>query len=159
MGILARNIAKHLREFYFGKNWTASSLKDHIQDVSCDMAQTRFQSFHTIAELVYHIHYYSVVAGPVLEGNELDADDAVSFNAPTFQGQQEWEGYLAQIYQEAEQFASLIEAIPDAQFDDQFFDKKWGSTYRNIQGIVEHGHYHLGQIVMLKKILSEQEES
>jgi hypothetical protein len=30
-------------------------------------------------------------------------------------------------------------------------EEKYGSVLRNIMGVIEHTHYHLGQIVLLKK--------
>jgi len=47
--------------------------------------------------------------------------------------------------------AHLIEQVPDEQYTAFFDQEKYGSYYRNLQGIVEHHHYHLGQIVLLKK--------
>ena len=63
-------------------------------------------------------------------------------------------------FTEAEQFSVLIENLPDNKFDETFIEEKYGIYYRNLHGIIEHTHYHLGQIVILKKIvLSEQQES
>jgi len=33
---------------------------------------------------------------------------------------------------------------------------KYGNYFRNIVGVIEHIHYHLGQIVLIKKILVSQ---
>jgi len=32
-------------------------------------------------------------------------------------------------------------------------EEKYGNYYRNFHGIIEHCHYHLGQIVLIKKML------
>ncbi len=40
-------IAKHLKEVYFGGNWTASSLKDNLTDVTWQQATTQVYSFNT----------------------------------------------------------------------------------------------------------------
>ena len=50
-----------------------------------------------------------------------------------------------------------MEKLSDDKLFDNFADPKYGSYYRNLQGIVEHTHYHLGQIVLLKKIITEKE--
>ena len=34
-----------------------------------------------------------------------------------------------------------------------FGNEKYGTYYENIQGVIEHLHYHLGQIVVVKKII------
>ncbi len=47
----------------------------------------------------------------------------------------------------------LIAQLPEGKLWEDFADKKYGSYYRNLQGIIEHTHYHLGQIVLIKKML------
>ena len=34
-----------------------------------------------------------------------------------------------------------------------FVDEKYGTYSRNINGILEHSYYHLGQIVLIKKLV------
>lgn len=60
------------------------------------------------------------------------------------------------MWSEAELFANLIELLPEATLWEPFTDEKYGTYYRNIQGIIEHTHYHLGQIVVIKKMLANQ---
>ena len=55
---LTAQIAKHFRDVHFGKNWTASNLKDHLKDVTWQQATTQVYSLNTIASLVFHINYY-----------------------------------------------------------------------------------------------------
>jgi len=62
---------------------------------------------------------------------------------------------LNNAWHEAESFAALIEQLPDSKLRAQFTDEKYGTYYRNLQGIIEHTHYHLGQIVIIKKILAQ----
>ncbi len=44
-----------------------------------------------------------------------------------------------------------IEQLPESKLWETFSDEKYGNYYRNIHGIIEHIHYHLGQIVLIKK--------
>lgn len=60
---------------------------------------------------------------------------------------------------EAEIFANTIEQLPESKLWEDFSDKKYGNYYRNLHGIIEHTHYHLGQIVLIKKLLDDQIES
>jgi hypothetical protein len=55
----------------------------------------------------------------------------------------------------ADQAASLIEQLPEQRLWDDFSDQRYGNYYRNILGIIEHGHYHLGQIVLIRKLIQE----
>ena len=65
----------------------------------------------------------------------------------------DWEKLLDKTWVDAENFARLIEKSPETKLAETFTDEKYGNYYRNLQGIIEHIHYHLGQIVLIKKIL------
>ena len=58
-------------------------------------------------------------------------------------------------WSDAEIFASLVEQMPEQQLWEDFADNKYGNYYRNIHGFIEHCHYHLGQIVLIKKIIQQ----
>ena len=152
-------IAKHFREVYFGGNWTASNLKTQITSVTWKEATTQIESFNSIATLVFHIHYYVNAATNVLQGGPLDSKDALSFDHPPIHTAADWEVLLEKVWTEAENYAQLIEAMPDSQLPAPFTDEAYGSYYRNLYGIIEHCHYHLGQIVWLKKLLVSRHES
>ena len=84
-------IAKHLRDVHFGGNWTVSSFKDHLGDITWQEATTKIHSFNTIATLVFHINYFVEAALKVLQGGPLDSKDAYSFDHPPIQSQEDWQ--------------------------------------------------------------------
>lgn len=149
---IAAQIAKHLREIYFGGNWTSVNLKDSLADVGWQQATTKVHSFHTIAALVYHTGYYIAAVSKVLDGAALDAKDEYSFSHPDINSETDWQHLLDKTWTDANRFADQIAQIPDSKLDEDFTDPKYGSYYRNLQGIIEHTHYHLGQIVLIKKL-------
>lgn len=147
-------IAKHLREVYFGNNWTASTLKEALKDVTWQMATKQVYDFNTIVILLFHMNYYINAVIKVLNGGPLDSNDKFSFDAPIISSAKDWENFKNKIFLEAEQLAKALEEQTDEMLwkyiDNQ---EKYGIYYRNLQGIVEHCHYHLGQIVLIKKII------
>jgi hypothetical protein len=153
---LTKQIAKHFRDVHFGANWTSVNLKDSLAGVNMQQATTKVYSFNTIATLVYHMNYYVSVVLKVFQGEPLNASDKFSFELPPVQTQEEWERLLEKTWKDAEKFAGLIEQLPESKLWNDFSDNKYGNYYRNIHGITEHCHYHLGQIVLIKKILMAQ---
>ena len=147
-------IAKLFKDVHFGGNWTAINLKDTLADVNWKQATTKVYSFNTIAVLVYHMNYYIGLVSNVLQGQPLDGHDKYSFDAPAIESQEDWEKLLNKIWADANDFANLIEKLPERKLDEIFIDEKYGTYYRNLHGIIEHIHYHLGQIVLIKKIIS-----
>jgi uncharacterized damage-inducible protein DinB len=153
---LTAHIARQFREVHFGGNWTASTLKEHLSDVTWQQATTQVHSFNTIGTLVYHMNYYIRVVSKVFQGQPLDGKDKDSFEHPPILSQDDWENLMAKTWADAENFARLIEELPEAKLWETFVHEKYGTYYRNIHGIIEHTHYHLGQIVLIKKILSQE---
>ncbi len=151
---LPAQIAKHFREIHFGGNWTCSNMKDVLSDVTWQQATTQVQSFNTIATLTFHVNYFVGAALEVLEGKPLNAHDKFSFSHPPIHSQEDWQKLLDKAWADAERFAVLVEQLPENKLWEDFTDKTYGSYYRNIHGIIEHMHYHLGQIVVIKKLLS-----
>ncbi|HKR06055.1 MAG TPA: DUF1572 domain-containing protein [Bacteroidia bacterium] len=150
---LTKQIAKHIREIHFGGNWTCSNLKDNLADVTWQQATTQVYSFNTIATLVFHANYFVSAILEVLHGEPLNAKDKYSFTHPPIRSEEDWKKLLDKTWADAETFASLVEQLPESKLWEDFSDKKYGNYYRNIHGIIEHTHYHLGQIVLVKKIL------
>ncbi len=153
----SKQIAKHFREVYFGGNWTSSNLKETLSDVTWQQAITKVYSFNTIATLVYHTNYYVSAVLKVLQGEPLNAKDKYSFDLLPLESQEDWSALLATTFDNAEHFISLIEGLPESKLWEDFTDKKYGNYYRNIHGIIEHTHYHLGQMVLIKKIVLEKQ--
>lgn len=150
---LPGHIAQHFREVWFGGNWTSVNFKDALADVTWQQATTQLHSMNTIAALVFHTNYYVGAVLKVLQGEPLTAKDQYSFEHPLISCQEAWERLLTKTWTDAESFADLVEQLPESTLWDDFSDKKYGNYYRNLHGIIEHSHYHLGQIVILKKLL------
>jgi len=156
---LTAQIAKQFRDVHFGGNWTAVSLKENLADITWQQATTKVYSFNTIATLVYHMNYYVSVVLKVLHSEPLNASDKYSFDHPPILSQEDWEKLLDKTWTDAENFAALIELFPESKLWEDFYDNKYGNYYRNIHGIIEHVHYHLGQIVLIKKILLQADKN
>jgi hypothetical protein len=150
---LTKQIAKHLRDVYFGGNWTSVSLQQTLADVNWQEATTQVQQFNTIAVLLYHVSYYIRVVLPVLQGGALVATDRESFACPPITSEADWQALQERAWTEARSFAAAVEQLPDTQLEEIFIDEKYGTWYRNLAGITEHLHYHLGQIIFIKKMI------
>jgi uncharacterized damage-inducible protein DinB len=148
-------LAKHFREVFFGGNWTSVNLKDILSDVTWQQATTKIHNLNTIATLVFHINYYVNPVLKVLQGGELNASDKFSFDLEPINSDQDWQQLLNKVFTEAELFAKQIENLDEAKLFEDFADAKYGNYYRNLFGIIEHTHYHLGQISLIKKILNK----
>ena len=156
---VTHQFAKHLRDVHFGGNWTSVNLKDQLAGITWEQATTKLHSFNTIAALTFHINYYVDTILKVLKGEPLTAHDKYSFDHPPIQSQQDWEMLLSKVWTDAELLASEMKKFPDEKLADFFVMEKYGTYSRNFQGVIEHTHYHLGQITLIRKLLLENSKS
>lgn len=156
---LNEQIACHLRGVHFGGSWTAVSLKEKLADVTWQQATTSVCSFHTIAELVFHMNYFVEATIHVLKGGPLKAKEKLSFECPSVACEQDWEALREKTWADAEELATLIESLPESQFGQPFVKEEYGTYYRCLHGPVEHCHYHLGQIAIIKSLLQAGRDS
>lgn len=156
---LPAQIAKLFREVHYGGNWTAVNLKESLAYVTWQQATTKVYSFNSIAALVFHTNYYVSAVLKVLRDEALNASDKYSFDHPSINTQEDWEKLLNKTWTDAESFAIALEQLPESTLWENFSNEKYGNYYRNIHGIIEHCHYHLGQIILIKKILLQTDEN
>lgn len=151
-----KEIARQLREAFIGKSWTAVSLKDVITDVSLEEALAEVYDFNTIARLFYHMGYYVTGVLFFLNHGRLEIRDKYAFDHPPLSSQRDWEELQAKTWADAEAMAQKIETLSPEQFEEILVSESYGSYFRNFAGIIEHAYYHLGQIVLIKKILRQK---
>ena len=150
-------ISRHFHNVIFGGNWSDSNLKDHLSTISWKQAVTKVHNLNTIATLVFHLGYYVEGISRYLEGNPLTIKDKYSFDHPPINSKEDWENMIQKTLKDAEIFTKLIAQLPEDKLTEDFVDKKYGSYHSNLLGIIEHTHYHLGQIVIIKKIIDSKE--
>lgn len=146
-------LANNLHQVYFGGNWTASNLKSALEGVTLQMASKQVFQFNTILTLTYHIHYYLKGTLDAINTGELTIRDKYSFDHPNLETENDWQEFLNTMWLEANTFIDLIKSLDDSVLDTYLAQEKYGKYHRNLLGIIEHTHYHLGQIVIIKKLI------
>ncbi len=147
----------HLQQLITGPNLTGSHLSQHLDDVSVDEAITSLYGLNSIAQLVFHIHYYINAVGDVLEGKPLLAKDSLSFEAPLITTEVSMAiTKRTTLCSDAALCATSRKIFTQKQLKEDFVVEKYGSYEHNLVGLLEHSHYHFGQIVIIKKMLRAQ---
>ena len=147
-------LANRFREIILNGTWIANTnYKDQLENLDFEIAISKFESLNTISVLAQHVHYYVNGIKNVFNGGNLEIRDKYSFDFPQIKSQNEWKGFLTKFWEDSENLAELIEQLPDEKLNQSFVDDKYGTYQRNIDGMIEHSYYHLGQIVLIKKIL------
>ncbi|MEM1124060.1 MAG: DinB family protein [Bacteroidota bacterium] len=155
----ANQIANQFREVQLNGTWIATNYKKELATVTWEQAVTKIANLNTIADLTFHINYYTAGVLQVLEGGTLDIRDKYSFDYPPIESPADWEKLRAKAEQDAERFAKALEKLSDEVLQTGFVKDIYGTYFRNMTGMIEHSYYHLGQIVLLKKLIAVQAEA
>lgn len=147
-------LADRLREVLLNGRWIANTnYRDQLSQLSWEQARTAVGSLNTIAMLAYHIDYYLAGILQVFDGGDLEIRDRYSFDLPPLQGPGDWDELRTRLRTHAERFACHVEGMTEAELQEVFVDEKYGTYERNIEGVIEHSYYHLGQISLIRKLL------
>jgi len=149
-------IANRLREVLLSGHWIANTnYQEQLSDISWQQAIFKIKDLNTIAALTYHINYYLRGLLAALETGKLEISEKYSFDLPEITEKNDWDKLRSDFLTNAALFADKVEQLDAEIFDQPFFEEKYGSYLRNIEGVIEHSYYHLGQIVLIKKMISQ----
>ena len=149
-----QQLASRFREVILNGTWIANTnFKHQLAELRYEIAIAEIQQLNTIAALAQHVHYYIKGINNVFKGGTLEIKDQFSFDFPPIDSQTHWENFLSQFWNDAEEFALFVEQMPEEKLNQAFTDEKYGTYQRNIDAMIEHAYYHLGQIVLIKKMI------
>lgn len=151
-------IAGRLREVLLNGHWIANTnYKEQLLGTSWQQAIQKVGSLNTIAALTYHINYYLEGLLNAFESGKLEISDKYSFDLPQIRSEADWNKLVTAFLANSEKFVRSVEQMDDNIFDQPFVDEKYGSYLRNIEGVIEHSYYHLGQISLIRKMILQHQ--
>lgn len=149
-----KSFAAHHAQVWSGQPWYGTDCKTGMSGISPALAVHRVSGQHNIAEITHHMTQWKKFALEKIKGN-------AHFDIQ-FQGEEDWKtidqldevawNQIIDSFNEVSQ--SLIDQLnlkEDSLLEQIVPGRKY--TYTSLlQGITEHDIYHLGQILILKKI-------
>lgn len=154
----SKQLANRFREVLLNGTWIANTnYKKALSGTTVKQATTKVGSLNTLLALAFHINYYIEGILPVFTEGSLTIKDKYSFDHPKITTQKEWDDLLNNMWQNAERFANHVEQLSDSELESPFVNEKYGTYRRNIEGVIEHSYYHLGQVSIIKKMILELE--
>ncbi len=149
----SQTISARLQEVLLDGTWIANTnFKAQITSIDWQQATQQVHHLNTIAALTFHINYYLSGLLNAFKTGRLEISDKYSFNLSPIKSQLDWDTLVADFLNNAQRFVDVIKHMDDAKFDQPFIDEKYGTVLRNIEGVIEHSYYHLGQVVLVKKL-------
>ncbi len=150
-------LANRLREVLLNGKWIANTnFKEQILSVSWAQAIQKVGNLNTIALLTFHINYYLDGLLNVFNSGGLEIKDKYSFDLPEIKSENDWNKLVNDFLSNSEMFAKQVEQMDESMLDQPFADEKYGSFLRNIEGVIEHSYYHLGQVSLIRKMIVQK---
>ncbi len=150
-------MADSLREVLLDGKWvTGTNIKDEIKDLDWKTATTKIHSLNSIADLTFHMDYYLDGVLKVFEGGDLEIKDIHSFDYEPIESQQQWEQLIDKFCSDSEKFVQAVAIMTNDELDRDFVKKEYLNYFRNISLMSEHCYYHLGQIMLIKKMIKQE---
>lgn len=150
------HIAQHLLAVHFGGNWTEVDLAAVLGDVTVAEATQRTDaSPNTIAALVHHLTCWNRIMISRIHGVEPPAPPHNGYDVPPLPTGADWQRIQDDLGASARELAGAMDAFDAVKLEAPLVPGGSGA-FRNMMGQVEHVHYHLGQIMLLKKLLRAQ---
>ena len=134
-----------------------TNYRAELVEVDFAVVNKKIESLNSLALLAQHVNYYVKGITHVFEHGTLEIRDKYSFDFLELDTPLKWDDFVGEFCFEAETLAELIEALPVDELENHFADKKYGTVEHNIEMMIEHSYYHLGQLVLLKKLVNTPE--
>lgn len=153
--IITSLIAAHIRQVYEGNNWTEVCIADTIGNISFQQAQQRTAgSPNTIASLLHHLYYWNEIMVQRMQGKNPRVLQTNGFDVEELKSEEDWLALKEKAHDSFIQLAKAVKDFPEYKLDETYAEGK-STFYKNLQGTAEHAHYHLGQMVIIKKLLEQ----
>lgn len=152
----SKHLADRFREVILSGKWIAyTNLNEQLTDLNWMQATQSIGSLNSIAALCFHLNYYIAGTLEVFEGRDLTIRDKYSWDIPAITSENDWKDLKNKIKINAKLYAAHVETLSDEQLNESFSKDEYGTYQKNISGMIEHCYYHLGQVVVIKKLLLE----
>jgi uncharacterized damage-inducible protein DinB len=151
---LATRLANHLERTVTGPMWHGPALAPVLEGVTHDGAAARpIPNAHSIWEIVLHVAVWAEIARARLKG-ERTADPPPEEDWPpiTATTADDWRLAIERLGYSYRMLAADTREMDDATLASKVADLGYSVSVM-LHGVVEHGTYHGGQIMMLRKAL------
>lgn len=148
-------LAQHLLNVYEGNNWTDVSIIETLKNINYEQAQQKTQaSANTIAALLNHLIYWNGIILKRMNGETPVIPEINGFDVSVLNNEEDWIALKERAHKSFIELADAIKNFSEEKLFENYSPSIPSTYYRNFQGIIEHAHYHLGQIVILKKFVT-----
>ena len=144
-----------LSNTYGGSSWHGASMMEILHNIDSAQAFHSSSHIHKICQLVQHITTWRIFAIKKLEGDRnFEVSQEENWKEPTIQNESSWKEILSELDDSQKKLIEKLNAFTDQNLDEDVPGKAY-TFYTLIHGVIQHDLYHLGEIALLSRELSE----
>ncbi|RUT69163.1 DinB family protein [Flavobacterium cupreum] len=148
-----KRISNLYQSIYNGEPWLEVTLDDTLKNVSAEQAYRKINpNLNTIWEIVNHLIQWRRNILRRVQGETVTTPDHNYFVPVLDSSEAAWEQSLQSLAKSQELWSAFFEDFKDSDLE-KIYPGNNQTYYEHIHGIIQHDVYHLGQIVILKKLL------
>jgi uncharacterized damage-inducible protein DinB len=146
-----KRILSLFKEVYDGSPWIDINLTSVLQNVSAEQASNRvLKNCNTIWEITNHLIEYRLNVLQRVRGKIIETPDNNYFEPVTDTSEKNWKDALQRLSKVQKNWIEFLDKVDPGELEKVYTPNSM--TYcENIDGIIQHDVYHLGQIVLLSK--------
>tara|TARA_R110002012_G_scaffold11112_5_gene49899 strand:+ start:176 stop:634 length:459 start_codon:yes stop_codon:yes gene_type:complete len=140
-------------DLYHGHPWLDVTLEDTLSRITAAQAHQRpLKSGNTIWEIVNHLIAWRENVLKRVQGEVLETPANNYIKKIEDASEEAWQQTLNALETTQKEWLYFLSTFPEADFEKEYPTNKH-SYYKHIHGIIQHDAYHLGQIVLLAKMV------
>lgn len=149
--ITAKQLAADLQALHSGDCWIGYNATEILEGITREMALIKAcESGNSIWQIVNHISFWRGVVAKRLSEKRVVVQDQNGMEPPSSVNAVAWEQTLKRFNASFELLYAAIAGFDDKDLFNTPGDN--GTYYYNITGCLQHDAFHLGQIMLLKKL-------
>ncbi len=139
-------------KLYSGEPWIDVNLFDTLSNITAEQASKKIHNCNTIWEIVVHMIAWRENVLRRLQGEVITTPANNYFSAVTDTSDEDWEKTLRLLERSQQNWLSFLKDYDMKMINVQYPANQM-THHEHIQGILQHDCYHLGQIVLLLKLI------
>jgi uncharacterized damage-inducible protein DinB len=146
-------LTDQLQRAFAGKAWHGPSVLEAIEGVTAEQAAAHpIEGAHSILELVLHLGSDYRLVLRRLNGDGRPVTPAEDWPPPP-SSPDAWAEAVAALEQLHAHLMAAVSAFPEERLDQPIVPEPPYTAFTQFIGITQHGLYHAGQIMLLKRAL------
>lgn len=141
-----------IREHFDGSPWLDVNIINTVDDVTADEASKKIGDHNSIYQIVVHMSKWRTALLKKLMGEKIVVPSNNFIEKKSAATKKEWKLAVKDLKDSQKKIVSFLSVSKDERFDTEFSNGH--NYYEHIQAILLHDTYHLGQIVLLKKLIN-----